>query len=201
MNQSKKKVTRTVIIMVVFAAVVLTVFYFVSNNTDTTEKEDTIKTANTEVEKLIMKDLTTGYPATPKEVMKLYSRFSKVFYDCQYSEEQFVQLVEQYRLLLDDKLLEQNPLDQYVNDLKNEVADYKEHNRTISSYIIGNSSSVTYNTVNKEKYARMNVAYSVKEGTVYSKVYETFVFHKNDKAQWKIVGWDITDPTTIDSEE
>lgn len=89
--------------------------------------EDTVEL--TEIQKLITKNLDTNYPATPREVVKYYNRILECFYDDTYTDDELESLADQARKLLDDELLENNPRDQYLSDLKADIEDYHNNQK------------------------------------------------------------------------
>ncbi|BBF44357.1 hypothetical protein lbkm_3070 [Lachnospiraceae bacterium KM106-2] len=187
-KQKKKSSIATIVIMLLFAAVILVGFYYIANNTN--NKEEEVKVPQTEIEKILAKDLEISYPDTPREVIKLYSRISRAYYNKQYTEEQLDQLVDQYRLLLDDELLEKNGSKaNYMKKLKSDIKSYEKEKKTITSYLIEENSSTKYTTVDKRECASLNVAYMLKQDGKYKKLYERFLLRKDKDGKWKIVGW------------
>lgn len=183
-----KKRIRAIVIMLVFASVVLGVYY--KMNQGTLSKTEEVEVPQTTVEKLLARDLENEYPATAKAVMKAYSEYSKCFYDGEYTEDEFVKLFEQYRMLLDDELIANNPTEEHLKTLKNEVLSFQEEGKTIFSYYWPDSKAVTYYTKSERKYASTDVCYTMKKGT--STVEESkqkFVLRQDAEGKWKILGW------------
>lgn len=152
-------------------------------------KGNTKTQRKTEVEKLISKDLETSYPGTPREVMRFYSRILKCCYNQKLTEEQVESLATQMRCLFDMELLEQNPKETYLENLKVEIQEYKNAKKTITSYAIDESSNVEERTIDGEKYATIHVSYTTRSRSQYEKVYEEFMMRRDSDKNWKIVGW------------
>lgn len=192
----KNSGSKTIIIIVVIAVVILGGYSVLSNKTDLFNKTSTEE--KSELQKLLSKDLTTGYPSTPREVVKLYSRIIKCLYNEKLSDEQVNQLADQMRILFDDELLENNPIDKYLVDLKSEIKEYQSSDRTLMSYVIEKNSSVDYYSKNNKEYGSIKASFTLKEKSDYIKTYEQFTFRKDDSENWKILGWQVISPIEIE---
>ena len=71
-----KKATGLVITILVVAAILGGYYFFSQKHKSNVDSENL-----TEVQKLINKDLEKNYPETPREVIKLYNRIIKAYYD------------------------------------------------------------------------------------------------------------------------
>lgn len=203
-----KRKIRTAFIMLVFACAVVGVYY--KMNTEVPDDEE-VKVPKTMVEKLIAKDLDNDYPATVKTVMKLYSQYSKCFYDGEYTEDELKKLVEQYRKILDDELVANNPFEDHLKGLQQEVSTFNGEEKTIMSCYWPNKSgketataspdgvleddrnakeAVTYYSKGNKKYASTVVAFTLKKGTnTVQESKEKFVLRQDTDGKWKILGW------------
>jgi hypothetical protein len=153
----------------------------------------------TELEILLEKDIPGSYPSSPREVLKLYSRITKVLYSEKLNDEQIGKLSEQICGLYDDELIANKPKENYLLDLKVEITDYRENNRTIMQYVIEDSDSVVYWDKKDQKYASLVASYTMKENNKYTKTFEEFILRKDKEGKWKILGWKLSDKTEIDS--
>lgn len=183
--------------MIVLAVVIIYSFIQVSNKQNKENFEDNAE--KTEAEKLLEKDILDSYPATPREVIKLYSRFLKCFYNDDMEEEQLEGLAAQIRLLFDDELLEENPRETYLLALQAEIAEYKLNKRTLLSYQIEKASSAIEWSDGESEYTRLIAYYSMKESLVY-KVHEEFVLRKDAAGRWKILGWRLIDKDEMEKD-
>ena len=103
-------------------------------------------------------------------------------------------LAAQMRCLFDYELLEQNPKETYLNQLKEEIRQYKKAKKTVTNCVIDESSNVEYRTVDGEKYATIYVAYTTRKKTEYQRVCEQFLMRCDREKNWKIVGWKQVEP-------
>lgn len=188
MDKGKKKVLQTIIFMVVVAGIILAIYFKLSTATKDTDG----KALATEADKLIAKDISNSYPGTPREVLKLYCRIIKCFYNDGLNEDKVEKLADQLRILFDDELLENNPRQSYIKNLKADIKDYRERDKIITSYTVQNSSSVRYSTVEKQEYATIIAEILVKEKSKYTKIYEEFILRKDNNNKWRILGWKVT---------
>ncbi len=190
MKKSKKQTVKTIVFMFFFSAALIALYFFIRTRTNVT-KTDPVSSMS-EVDKLLTKDMKENYPSSPREVLKLYSRMTKCFFNEDLNLEQVEKMAVQLRQLFDDELLLNNPYDNYILDLNVEISEYRNANRTIMNYIIDESSSVKYWESDDENYASISVSYTVKENTDYSKVYENFLLRQDSESRWKIMGWELT---------
>ena len=148
----------------------------------------------TEVQKVLQKDLERSYPPTPKEVVKYYADITKCFYNEEYSEEELEQLALKIQELYDDELVANKTQEDYMNDLRSEIADMKNNKCTISSYVLSSSVDVEEFMENGYTCARLYCTFNIKQsasGTV--KSMEQFVLRKDDDGHWKILGWELVE--------
>ena len=150
-----------------------------------TSVEDTVEL--TEIQKLITKNLDTNYPATPREVVKYYNRILECFYDDTYTDDELESLADQARKLLDDELLENNPRDQYLSDLKADIEDYHNKSKTIRSSNVCDSNDVVYQTVDGRECAYVTASYFMNENNSFDRTNEMYVLRKDDDGDWKIL--------------
>lgn len=193
----KKANTRKLIIVMLIVTIIVLAFYYKITNKNNTNHAD-IKKSKTEVEKLIDKDLENSYPGSPREVIKLYSRIIKCFYELDLTEEQLDALTIQIRKLFDNELILNNPNDEYLEDLKSEIMEYNEDKRVIVNYMIQKSSLVEYSKSESEDYASIIASYTLREKDDRNKVYEQFILRQDDKKNWRILGWKVVDSIDIE---
>ncbi len=202
-----KRKIRAILIMMVFACVVVGVYY-IMNNRETGDSE-TVDIPETKVEKLLAKDLDTEYPATVKTVMNLYSQYSKCFYDGEYKDDELPKLLDKYRQLLDPELLANNPVEDQLKSLNEEIESFGGKGKIIIAYYWPSERSsdkeaspkptsssekedVTYYTKDGVNYATTTLAYTIKQGTeavLESK--EKFILRQDSDKKWKILGWEL----------
>lgn len=170
-------------------AVVVVVWYYMDSNkpseTDGTKSGPGVR----EVDKILNKDLEESYPYTAREVVQLFVRIQKCYYNDQWTEDEFVKLSYKATELFDEELLNANPFDEYYEELKTEVDQYKDENKIINRTIIDKSSEVVYSTMEDQKYASINCTYYLKANSGTSKVVETYILRKDENERWKILGW------------
>lgn len=141
----------------------------------------------TEVQKIITKDLEEKYPATPREVVKMYNRIITAYYKEEYTDKEFDQLTNQALCLFDKELLEINPKEVYAASVRVDIDDYKERKRYIASSDVCDSDEVMKLKDKDDDIAYVTASYFVREGTDYSKTYQMYVLRKDDDGKWKIL--------------
>lgn len=182
----------SVIAAIVCVLVVIGLFGYITwsrghNTADETEL--------TEVQKLAAMDIEKNYPATPREVVKMYNRIISCFYNSDCTEDEVTALGDQARLLFDEELLENNPRDQYFEDLKLEIEDYKSQGKTINSASVCSSNEVEFKTIDSRECAYVTVNYFISNGKAksYERTYQTYVLRKDTDGKWKILVFYLTE--------
>ena len=180
------KKVRIVIIAVVLVGLVCGGFYYMSSKKGVSVEN---KTELTTLDKLILKDLESNYPSTPRAVVKLYNQIITCYYSAEFKDDEFEKLVDQALLLFDDELKAKNPKDEYMKTLSNEIEEYKTKDKTISQTAVCSSNDVLYRNDNGDEIAYVNASYFIKEGKDHVKTYEQYVLRKDEKGNWKILGY------------
>lgn len=188
---------KTIIIISLLAVMCIAYYYYLSAN-NKTEKKKSEKKVSTEVESLTDRNLDENYPATPREVVNFYSRILECYYSGKCNDEQIEQLAMQSRKLFDDELLAKNPEDEYLENLKADIKQYKEEKKKISAYIIEKSGEIEYKTFQSHYYAMVDCAYYLKGEGNTSRTLETYTLRKDSNGKWKIVFWNLTETENED---
>lgn len=181
---------KTLIIISVLIAMGVIYFYYLSSNNKTEKKK--ADTSASEIQELINKDLEKNYPATPKEVVELYSRYLICFYGDNCDEDELVQLAAQSVKLFDDELKNKNPFEEYIENLKADILQYKKEKKKISTYIVENSGDIEFKTFQSHYYANVECVYYIKGKGVTSRTLETYTLRKDSTGKWKILYWSLT---------
>lgn len=179
----KKKARVTVLSVICIAAVLGGYLYLTLHRRASVEDAADL----TKIQEIITKNLDQQYPATPREVVKLYNRIITCYYDEEYTQDELYDLGDQARKLFDAELLDNNPRDQYFEDLQNEIKDYKERSKTIVSSTVSKSNDVKYETVDGDECAYVTSSYFIQEKKSYSRTYQMYVLRKDEDGNWKIL--------------
>lgn len=168
--------------------------YYLYLSTKDGSEEENIEL--TEVQNLILTDLEKSYPPTAREVVVVYNRYLEALHNEEYTDEEFEQLVDHLRLLMDDELLEQNPRDIYIVNLEAELAVYKENEQTIRYSNVSESASIKYKTIDGREYAYVDTSYLINDssGTDLTKTNQQYVLRTDtEDERWKILGFALID--------
>lgn len=182
-----KKTTKivTIVLLVVIVGVV-GVYAFLTNKVKTDNQEASMSA----VEKVLFRDLSTDYPATPKEVIKYYTEIEKCFYADSTTDDELEELGLKARELYDADLLEINELQDYLINLKVDVQGFRDRKRTITGVNV--SPSVNVDTFQEDGYdfARLNCGYNIVDNGTTKSVVVVYLLRKDENRLWKIYGWD-----------
>lgn len=177
------------LITLTLLAVVVVVWYYIDSNKASENGDSKSSLVVSEVDKLVNKDLEKSYPYTAREVVQTFIRIQKCYYNEKMSDDEFVKLAFMATELFDEELKNANPFDEYYEELKTEVAQYKDEKKIINRTILDKTNEVVYSTVDEQKYASMNCIYYLKSKSGTSKVVETYILRKDEDDRWKILGW------------
>ena len=178
--------------MMIAISLVIVMSYAALTKKEENENSKIEEKASTEVTELMEKNLNTEYPASVREVVKLYLRIITCYYNEDLTEDEKIVLADQQRALLDKELLDKNKYSDFMKRLDDEIASYKGSNKTIINYQINSNESVQKWWNNDRECASIIVLVNL-NGKTLNQVYEKFVLRKDDQGRWKILGWDIAD--------
>ncbi len=187
------KVAKTVIIVVILAAIVLAYYFYLGHRTKRQEVEETV--VATVVQSLLMRDLEHNYPPTPKEVVKYYAEITECFYNETYSDEELTQLANKIQMLYDAELVANKTQEQYMQDLRDDIADMKGRQLTVASYEVSASTDVEYFEQGEYSCARLYCTFYLRQAGNSSRVasLERFLLRKDEDGHWKILGWELVE--------
>lgn len=191
--KKRKNPIKVIIVFILFAIFSVAVFFYLSNRDDDTSEKSESPKIMTAVQEILNRDLSTNYPPTPKEVVKLYSEISRCFYGENYSEEELVQLATKSRKLFDEELYLNQTDEQYLEALKRDIASWKEENKVISSFSVSSSIDVKEYKYEGREWAQLYCIYSIRIGTNITPVQERYLLRKDIQGHWKILGWEVVE--------
>lgn len=180
-----------IIIALICVALILGYYYYLSNVKEETRQEDNVTA--TAVQEVLLKDLENNYPPTPKEVVKFYSAITQCFYSETYTDEQLYAMAAQIQKLYDDELVANKTQQQYMDDLKIEIANMKDNECVISSYATSASTDVEYYSKGGFDWAKLRCSYTIRQKTALASTNEVFLLRKDDAGHWKIYGWKLAE--------
>ena len=191
-----KKYGRTIIVIAVLVALGLGYYYYLANK-DTGKDATDIAADTSEVSVLISKDIMANYPESPKDVVNLYARITKAYYDTSLTNEQIEALGKQARLMFDDELKNTQTDADFYEKLKEDIGNYNSTKTRISSYVIQSAAKTKYSTFKDRQYASIALVYYLRQGDKLIDSPTKFTLRKDDDGHWKILYWELTE---IDSD-
>ena len=191
-----KKYGRTIIVIAVLVALGLGYYYYLANK-DTGKDATDIAADTSEVSVLISKDIMANYPESPKDVVNLYARITKAYYDTSLTDEQIEALGKQARLMFDDELKNTQTDADFYEKLKEDIGNYNSTKPRISSYVIQSAAKTKYSTFKDRQYASIALVYYLRQGDKLIDSPTKFTLRKDDDGHWKILFWELTE---IDSD-
>lgn len=154
---------------------------------------------NTEAQAILAKDVDRNYPATVREVVRLFSRISRCYHNEVITEEEFKGLVEMQRKLFDEEFLKNNPLETFTNNLTAEIDSAKAKEYQMVTWRVQKQSSVETWQDGENHFSSIIASYTMNtKGEGYTRTFEEFLLREDEDGRWKIVGWRLTDPIEIE---
>lgn len=194
-----KKYGRMIIVIAVLVALGLVYYYYLANK-DTGKDATDIAADTSEVSVLISKDIMANYPESPKDVVNLYARITKAYYDTSLTDEQIEALGKQARLMFDDELKNTQTDADFYEKLKEDIGNYNSTKTRISSYVIQSAVKTKYSTFKDRQYASIALVYYLRQGDKLIDSPTKFTLRKDDDGHWKILFWELTEISS-DSEQ
>ncbi|MBO6214778.1 MAG: hypothetical protein J6N76_04490 [Lachnospiraceae bacterium] len=188
-----KTVIRYAIVGVIAASLILGYYFYLTRHTGSSSEEATETAQTTELSKVITKDFSRDYPATPREVIKWYNRIIKLYYDPGTSSDDLTILTRQAQMLFDDSLTDYNPIEAYEAAVRLDVNNYETRGRYIVSTDVCDTNDIIYKKVKGEEIAYVVAYYFVKDGSSYNSTYQKYALRQDEDENWKILGFEMCD--------
>lgn len=188
-----------ILVVILFVGTLVKVFLgLISNKGGKTKDTAAVAT----VDKVIMKNLDSQYPATPTALAKFYCSVTQELHRKGVTDEQVEKLYGQLRKLFDEELLENNEYSKHLKALKNEVKEYKDKRQYITRYEVADKDDVTI-YVDEEGYdcTKVQIRFSIKSGSKWLYSTEELVLRKNDDGRWKVLGYKETATEKSDDDD
>ena len=186
-----KNVVRVAVLAICVAVLIVGYYFYLSRQGSQREEESLA--AESEISKVLAKDFSKEYPETPRSVIKWYNRIMMLYYDNDTSDDDVERLCDQAMMLFDADLLQANPREFYVANVKADITEYKDRGREIRQSSVQSSGDVEYKTIKDRDYAYVIAYYFTKEGSTYTRTYQKYALRKDDMGKWKILAFELTD--------
>ena len=183
------KGTKGMVILVFLVLLVLGYYFYLSNRSMPEKTEEISVETMTVSQKILSRNLETNYPPSPREVVKYFSEITECYYNEEHTDEELRDLGLKMREIYDDDLVANQTEEMYLSLLKSDVEEYKQNNRTISSF--SPSSSVDVETFTKDGYecAKLYCVYDINQDGLLYQTTLCFILRKDADAHYKIYGW------------
>ena len=174
------------LITAIFVIVVILYAHLAARKENENKKE--IITTPSVVEQIISKDYKNNYPASVREVVRTYFKAVENLYNEELSEDDFIELADVERLMMDEILLEENTYSEFMERLKSEVKDCKDSKTKIGSWEVEKNNQVEYWYHDEFRYASIKASVQL-IGKSTQRINEKFILRENEDGRWKIIGW------------
>ena len=183
------KGTKGMVILVFLVLLVLGYYFYLSNRSMPEKTEEISVETMTASQKVLSRNLETNYPPSPREVVKYFSEITECYYNEEHTDEELRDLGLKMREIYDDDLVANQTEEMYLSLIKSDVEEYKQNNRTISSF--SPSSSVDVETFTKDGYecAKLYCVYDIHQDGLLYQTTLCFILRKDEDSHYKIYGW------------
>jgi len=179
--------TKGTILLLVIICLVMTYYYSLSNRRNSNKVEEELKVSA--AQSILMKNYDTSYPPTPKEVVKEYLQITKVLHNETLTDDEIEALAMHIQKLYDTDFMNNKNQEDYIKDLKSEVATFRDNDYAITNYYTSSSTDVEYGVIDGRKCAKLYASISLRTGSKAESYQEVFILRKDDADHWKIYGW------------
>ncbi|MBQ0042211.1 MAG: hypothetical protein KBS85_02650 [Lachnospiraceae bacterium] len=188
-----KKRIPIIIVFVIMAGLLVWLYFNLSNRED--HSTDEVEKPMSKAQELLMRNLETNYPPSPREVLKYYNEITMCFYSEPNTDEEIEALGKQIRGLYDDELVANQAWDSYIASLKNDILEFKGYHRTITAYKVSSSLDIENSkfTYKGRECCKSFCYYTLNSGGQIATTTEIFIFRKDEAGHWKILGWDLAE--------
>lgn len=186
---------KAVVIMLIMVGLIIGYyFYLTSRSGDGLPKdEDQVVEEMTVVQELLVRADYREYPSTPVQVLKYYNEITACFYNEKYTDNELEQLAMEARSLYDLDLIMNQTQEEYLSDLKDDIATFETGNITILRSSVTPATDVDYFNYDGRECARLYSVYTLRSGTVNQLSREVFIMRKDDEGHWKILGFELVE--------
>lgn len=220
---SRFKGTKGMLILIVLVCAVIGYYYYIANKgADTLPKEEYVEGTSTQngvneegdaknkfwkstlkeeepveitpVQNVLLRNLETNYPPTPKEVVKYFAEITRCFYSEKYTEEELEQLAVKIQQIYDEDLVKAKEQDKYIQDLKDDIKKFKDKKYVITGFYTSSSVDVEEFKESGHDWARLYCTFYItvnKKTNVKSQ--QKILLRKDAEGHWKIYGWDLVE--------
>lgn len=197
MKKTRFNGTKGAFILVILAVLIVSYYYHLSNKTREKQEETVAISA---AQDILLSNYNINYPPTPKEVVREYLQISKVLHNEELTDEEISSVGMKIQELYDDELVANKSQEDYLKDLKSEVANFRNNDYAITNYYTSSSTDVVYDRVNGYDFAKLYATYSVRAGGKPQTLQEIFLLRKDSAGHWKIYGWQPVEDEEENSE-
>lgn len=190
-KQQKQNGVKALIIGIILVCLVLGYYFYLSQKAASHKQADEVEISA--VQNVLLRNLDTNYPPTPREVLKCYCQMAQCLYNESYTEEEFNALADKIQTLYDKELIANKTQDQYLQDLKWDIAQFAKEETVISSYSLSSATDVEEFKLDGYSWAKLYCTFTLRTGTQLSSTQETFLLRKDEENHWKIYGWELTE--------
>ena len=183
----KSGATKISVILILLVFAVVGYYAYLSNKTRVRNTDVDM----TLIQSVLSRNLKSDYPSTPKELMKYYHQIMECFYDGQCTDDEIEELGLKARELYDNDLLLNNPEQDYIQNLKSDIAEFRNKNRRITNYVEPKAANVESLPIDGISYARLTCSYTMVEGGMSQIIREVYLLKRESGTnRWKIYGWE-----------
>jgi hypothetical protein len=185
-----RKRVGAIVVVVIIAVLIVGAFAFVAYRNPKTV-EDTPEVS--ELDELLNQNIEANYPATPREVLKLYNRYLLCLYGTDgddLTDDQRLGLSTKMRDLYDEELLAANTEEENLSNLTAELEAFRADGKDMIKANVSDSNDVEYIDVDGASGALVDASYFIRSGSKdFSRTYQEYLLRKDADGNWKILSF------------
>lgn len=189
MKKSGSVLKKIIVVVIMLGLIIGFYFAISSRNSGSGTAEEQVGTKNEDG--LLRRNLEKDYPLTPTAVVSYYSDLVLAYYRDKCEDSIREKLLVKSRELYDDELLANNPEEDQLLSLQEDIKEYQANKKQIIRYTVCKPEEVEYGDLNGEDVALLQTVYRVREKKDFMDINEEFFLRKDGSGHWKIVGWQM----------
>lgn len=185
--------TKGMIILTIMVLLVVGYYFYLSNRTTTSTPQETEVETLTQSQEVLLRNLDSNYPPTPREVVIYFGEISKAFYNEPHEGDELKELGLKMRQIYDDELVANQTQEQYLDLLQKDVDEYIANKRTLASFSPSSSVDVEKWSENGYEWARLYCIFDINQDGILYHTNTVFILRKDENSHYKIYGWKKVD--------
>ena len=178
-------------ILLCFIALLIVGYYYHLSNRTIAEKEEIPAEQLTEIQKVLVRNMETNYPQTPREVVKYFAQITKCLYNEELTDDDVYELGMRLREIYDDELVANQTEEEYIEQLRNDVVTSHTMDQTLFNYTLSAGVDVETYVMDDREWAKLHCIFGIRQKQLLYNSDTVFLLRKDANEHYKIYGWEL----------